>query len=158
MRTAALAVVLLGAAIACEPERSKPEVPILYGLIDTADVPSAAELLRPIECAGFELQLRSISRALRPRACELAQQLWSAIRDGGAASAGLSRGDTALVRCGWVGRPFVTDARKFDARSAVVSFGLRDRDYSVVAHVDPTGRIARIERSEPHDDCPRDPG
>lgn len=125
----------------------------MYGAIDTADVPSPAELLRPIECSHFKLQLRSASRALRPRACGLVQQLWSSIRNGDAATIGVSRGDTARVRCGLVTRPFVTDPRKIDARSADVSFGFVDRGFSIVAHVDTAGRIALIERSEGFD-CP----
>jgi hypothetical protein len=125
------------------------EVPISAGVVDTADLPTREELRDDIQCPAFSFAARSLSRALRPRTCALVQEALSYVRGGNAQSTGVAPGDTVLIGCALVARPFVTSLQDPQAHGASVSFGLPTRDFSILATFAHDGRFVGFARSEP---------
>jgi hypothetical protein len=148
------AAVAISLVTACPAAQSTANVPVEYGVIDPADIPSDSELQRSIRCDPLDIPIVSLSRSLRDRACELVKEARAQIASGRTSSLGLQPADTSALRCVLITRPFVTRAGDINPRSALVAIRLDSRDFSIVAAFGPDGRLSGFSRSEYLDNCP----
>lgn len=154
MRPTFFAALMIGLVTSCASAQSKADVPVAYGIIDPADIPSDSELRRSIPCQPLDIPIISLSRALREYACVLVKEAHAQIRSGRATSIGVQPADTSAIRCALITRPFVTSASDIRPRSAHVSFRLESRNYSIFAAFGADGRFTGFSRSEYLDNCP----
>jgi len=145
----------LGSLLLCAgtvAAQGTPPAAIHYVIMDSADMATTRELRQPIACHSSGVPVHSLSRRLRPKACALLHQTLGLVARGRAAAVGLGSSDTGLVRSALATVPLVTTDERDQARKlrgAVLSLGLRERDYSVAAHYDHRGRFIEFTRDEP---------